>query len=222
VAVAAAAAGAATAAVQRRNSPTPGRTAALTGGQAGTSAAPQSEQAPHEARLSGAPFMQVSAARSHLGLTPDARVAPPAWEPRALIALARWEPGELRTTAGRVAGYAWAAPLTLVGLVVGAAADVRPLAREGVVVFERAAGLTGKALASRSFSATTLGHVVVARGRLTPARFAHELVHVRQAERLGPLLGPIYLGLLALYGYARHPMERAARHAGRRTRSSSV
>jgi hypothetical protein len=64
--------------------------------------------------------------------------------------------------------------------------------------------------------------VVVARGQPSAALLAHELVHTRQAERLGPFMAPVYLGLLARYGYLRHPMERAARRAGRRARGLPV
>lgn len=44
------------------------------------------------------------------------------------------------------------------------------------------------------------------------ARIRHELVHVRQARRLGPLYLPWYLLLYVRYGYESHPMEIEARH----------
>ncbi|MDP8931826.1 MAG: hypothetical protein M3O70_25470, partial [Actinomycetota bacterium] len=72
---------------------------------------------------------------------------------------------------------------------------------------------TGAVLRSRGFDAGAFGHVIVAAGDPHDHLLAHELVHVRQAERLGPLMAPVYLGLLAVYGYARHPLERAARRA---------
>lgn len=107
----------------------------------------------------------------------------------------------------------WAAPMTLVGLVVGAAAGVRPRRRDGVLLFAPARGLTGALIRRGGYAATGLGHVVVAVEEPSPALMAHELVHVRQAERLGPFLAPAYLALLAVHGYSRHPMERAARLA---------
>jgi hypothetical protein len=85
-----------------------------------------------------------------------------------------------------------------------------------VLLFAPARGVTGAILRLRGFAAITLGHVVVA--RVDPGRrlFAHELVHTRQAERLGPLFPPVYLALHAAYGYTRHPLERAARLGARR------
>ncbi len=56
-------------------------------------------------------------------------------------------------------------------------------------------------------SAITLGHSVLARttGDLERAR-AHELVHVRQYERWGPLFVPAYfLSSLAVWLQGRHP-----------------
>jgi hypothetical protein len=44
----------------------------------------------------------------------------------------------------------------------------------------------------------------------------HEALHVRQAERLGPLLFPVYVWLNAVYGYRDHPLERGARLGARR------
>jgi hypothetical protein len=53
--------------------------------------------------------------------------------------------------------------------------------------------------------------VVTTRSDPSPSLIAHELVHTRQAERFGVGFGPVYVGLLARYGYRQHPMERAAR-----------
>ena len=43
------------------------------------------------------------------------------------------------------------------------------------------------------YRAITFGHVVLAIDELDPATLEHELVHVRQYERWGPLLWPAYL-----------------------------
>ncbi|MDQ3453807.1 MAG: hypothetical protein M3493_14135 [Actinomycetota bacterium] len=104
----------------------------------------------------------------------------------------------------------WAAPVSLAGLLAGAAAGVRPQRRGGVLIFAGARGLTGWVLRSRGFSAGALGHVVVALDEPSERLLRHELVHVRQAERLGVLMAPVYLGLLAVYGYRAHPLEVAA------------
>ncbi|MEX0658399.1 MAG: hypothetical protein WD080_04640 [Egibacteraceae bacterium] len=167
--------------------------------------------------ITGAPVPLDRPFRPRLGSAPDARILPPRWEPLGLSALARWEPAPPRRAVARAAAYAWAAPLTAVGLLVGGLAGVRPRVREGVLLFADARGPAGAVLRSRGFSAGAIGHVVVALNDPSPRLFAHELAHVRQAERLGLGLAPLYLGLLAVYGYARHPLERAARVAARRT-----
>lgn len=143
-------------------------------------------------------------------------------EPDWVAALAAWVPDPPATPVGRVLARVWAGPVTLAGLLVGLLAGVRPEVRDGVIVFAPARGLVRWALRRRGFVATTLGHVVI--GRVCPgaALWAHELVHTRQAERLGPLMAPVYWGLLLRYGYARHPMERAARRAGRAVRLAAA
>lgn len=103
--------------------------------------------------------------------------------------------------------------MTLAGLIAGAGAGVAPRLRDGVVLFAPAGGITGAIVRRRGFAAAGLGHVVIAIEEPSPVLMAHELVHVRQAERLGPFMAPAYLGLLAVHGYQRHPMERAARLA---------
>lgn len=142
---------------------------------------------------------------------------PPAWEPAALTALASWQPPPPRRPATRAAAYAWAAPLTLAGLLAGGLTGVRPQVRDGVLLFARARGPAAALLRSRRFAAAAIGHVVIALDDPAPPLFAHELVHVRHAERLGVFSAALYLALLAVYGYARHPLERAARAAARRT-----
>jgi hypothetical protein len=64
------------------------------------------------------------------------------------------------------------------------------------------------------FAANAFGHVVLtARPDPSPTLLAHEAVHVRQAERLGIGLAPVYAILWARWGYRNHPLERAARRA---------
>lgn len=125
----------------------------------------------------------------------------------ALLTLARW---------------LWASPWTLLGLMIGGAALLGKggvQRRQGIVEFH------GPAIAwvlswprrGMHFSAMTLGHVVVGRSveALDTAR-EHELVHVRQYERWGPLFVPVYLICsLAIYfrggdPYRDNPFEREA------------
>lgn len=159
--------------------------------------------------------------RTPLGATADPRMVPPAWEPAPLTALARWEPAVPRHALGRAAAYAWAAPLTMAGLLAATLAGVRPRVREGAIVFPNARGPAGALLRGRRYRACAIGHVIIAVSDPGPRLLAHELVHVRHAERLGMLTPPLYLALLAVYGYARHPLERAARAAARRVAGSA-
>lgn len=140
-------------------------------------------------------------------------LVPPEREPAALARLAAWDPPAPATALGRAAARVWAAPMTLGGLAL-AAVTAGQWRREGdLLVVESVRGPVGRLFARRGFSAATLGHVVVAVRPPEPELLAHERSHTRQAERLGPLFGPLYLGLLAAYGYREHPLERAARRS---------
>ncbi|MFO8075473.1 MAG: hypothetical protein ACQETV_09415 [Actinomycetota bacterium] len=143
--------------------------------------------------------------------------AEPPWldrEPRALATLARWHPARPATATGRAAATLWAAPMSLGGLAVAAASPGRRTLVDGALVTTEARGPVAGLLARRGFRATTLGQAVLVRGVPSAPLLAHELSHVRQAERLGPAFAPLYLALLAVYGYRAHPLERAARSAG--------
>lgn len=142
-------------------------------------------------------------------------VVAPSWEPAPVTALAGWVPPPV-TGWGRALALGWAAPLTFAGWILAAASGVWPCRHGDVWIAAPAGGLFAARFARRGFVACTLGHVIVAAREPTDRLLAHERVHVRQAERLGPLMAPVYLGLLAVYGYARHPLERAARTGARR------
>ena len=101
--------------------------------------------------------------------------------------------------ASRLLRYLWAAPYTVLGLALGAVGvlfGATPRRYRGVV--EIYGGLIGRGLSrlpqALSFSAMTLGHVILAvdRSSLDALRM-HEHVHVRQYERWGPLFVPAYL-----------------------------
>lgn len=100
----------------------------------------------------------------------------------------------------RALAWLWAAPGTLMGLplvllarATGGGASVRGRTIEahgGLIlpVLER----LGR---GRTVDAMALGHVVLGRDEVTLAACrAHELVHVRQWERWGPLFLPLYFG----------------------------
>lgn len=144
----------------------------------------------------------------------------PPWEPEFLARLARWQPTRPATPAGRLAAAVWVAPMTMLGLAAAATTGT-PLRRtDDGWLATGIGGPVGAELRRRGFSATTLGQVILATGEPSDALLAHERMHVRQGERFGVVFGPLYVALLLVYGYRRHPLERAARLAGRAWTSS--
>ena len=101
--------------------------------------------------------------------------------------------GDLLPAARSLRGYLWAGPNSLVGLVGALTTRARPVRWRG-------------------FAAITLGHVIVTNRRASDRLLAHELEHVAQHERWGPLYYPAYL-LGSVLGYRRNPFERAASRA---------
>lgn len=158
--------------------------------------------------------------RGELSRPPAGTLLPPPEHASALSGrFARWAPARPATTAGRAAVMLWAAPLSLVGLVLGILGGGRPRwdPAYGCLVFEGTGGLSGRALEAVGAGANAIGHVVLSRHEHTPALLlAHEAAHVRQAERLGPLLLPLYVVWQARYGYRHNPVERGARHRAHR------
>jgi hypothetical protein len=109
----------------------------------------------------------------------------------------------------RALGFVWALPGTIVGSLLGATTLARPHVRDRVLVFEGARGF-GALHRRMGFSAITFGHVVIANRPLDEAHWAHELVHVRQWEIVGPLMLLAY-PLASIAGYRRNPFEASAR-----------
>jgi hypothetical protein len=92
--------------------------------------------------------------------------------------------------------YVWAAPTTAVGLACLALSAARPRVHHGVVegVGAGVGWWFDMVAPGREFAAVALGHVVLSRSaELLDEVRAHELVHVRQAERWGPLFLPAYV-----------------------------
>jgi hypothetical protein len=84
----------------------------------------------------------------------------------------------------------------------------------GILVASSVHAPARQLLAWSGAAAMTLGHVVLCKSDQPSARLLdHEAMHTRQAERLGPLLGPAYVVLTAWVGYRNNPFERAARKA---------
>jgi hypothetical protein len=119
----------------------------------------------------------------------------------------------------RLLGYLWAFPVTAIGLGLALLAvltggSIHP--RAGVL--EVTGGLAGWLLRGnrlwRGGAAMTLGHVVFARDAECLERSRpHEARHVRQFERWGPLLLPVYWIVCAWLWcsgrdpYLDHPLE---------------
>jgi hypothetical protein len=120
--------------------------------------------------------------------------------------------GDLLPAARSLWGYVWAGPNSLVGLAGALTTGRRPVRWRGVLLFEDAQGGLARFLRWRGFAAITLGHVIVANRPLSDGLLAHELEHVAQHERWGPLYYPAYL-LGSVLGYRRNPFERAAARA---------
>jgi cytochrome bd-type quinol oxidase subunit 2 len=103
--------------------------------------------------------------------------------------------------------YAWAAPTTALGLLIGALTLFTGGAverRDGCLEFHRAFARALLESPRLGASAITLGHVILGRDAAAlDANRAHEHVHVRQAEWLGPFFLPLY-GLAAVWAAMRH------------------
>ncbi|MGA2064875.1 MAG: hypothetical protein ABSG86_07900 [Thermoguttaceae bacterium] len=126
----------------------------------------------------------------------------------------------------RLLAMLWASPYTVLGLLlgtVGLSTGGRARIRGRVVEFY---GGGVKWLLQRFFfgggaMACTLGHTVLGQtdAALDISR-DHEMVHVRQFERWGPLMGPAYLGcslvlwLMRRRPYRDNPFERQAFEQG--------
>ena len=161
--------------------------------------------------------------RGDLVVPAAARVLPP-HRPAGPVGerLATWVPSRPTGRAGRTAAAVWAAPLTAVGLLVAALGGGarRWDVERGCLVVEVVGGPSAAALRAVGADANAIGQVVLARAPVAPeVLLDHEAVHVRQAERLGPLLFPAYVWLAARYGYRDHPLERAARAGARAART---
>lgn len=119
----------------------------------------------------------------------------------------------------RLIGYFWAVPVTAAGLVLAAIAFVSGGSLHGRAgVVEVTGGLIGRLLRGNRFwrggAAMTLGHVIIARDAECLERSRpHEMSHVRQFERWGPLLLPMYwltsawLRWRGRDAYLDHPLE---------------
>lgn len=98
-----------------------------------------------------------------------------------------------------------------IGHVVGLLSGARPVMRDGCFLYVSDRGLAHRILTERGYVAITFGHVIVFTHEPEPLLWRHEKAHVAQYDRYGFAFLPLYLLLLARYGYAAHPFERQAR-----------
>ncbi len=130
--------------------------------------------------------------------------------------------GLLVGAAVRLLAMLWASPYTFVGILIGLAGlctGGRARIRGRVIEFYGGGvkWLLHRFPSAQYTLALTLGHTILGQtdAALDISR-DHELVHVRQFERWGPLMGPAYLGcslVLWLMGrrpYRDNPFEREA------------
>jgi hypothetical protein len=115
----------------------------------------------------------------------------------------------------RLLAYVWASPNTLLGLLFGAFCFQDPRVEHGILIFDGPPRGFLRLLRKLKRSAITYGHVVLSNQPLDGWILRHELHHVWQYERLGPLYIPIYIVVWLFTGYGRHPFELAARYAER-------
>ena len=122
----------------------------------------------------------------------------------------------------RLLAIIWAAPYTLLGLTLGfmgVCTDGHARIRGRAVEFY--GGMVTwlvKRLPSGQFTlAVTLGHTVLGQSDASlDVAHDHEMIHVRQYERWGPLMGPMYLlcalvlWLVGAHPYRDNPFEREA------------
>jgi hypothetical protein len=113
----------------------------------------------------------------------------------------------------RALRYVWAGPWSLVGLLLSALFRKRYVTH-GVVLAE---GASWPRRLGWRYRAITFGHVVLSVDELDPRTMKHELEHVAQYEKWGPLFVPVYLfaslwvRLRGGHHYADNPFELAAR-----------
>lgn len=134
-------------------------------------------------------------------------------------AVASWIPQRPRTAVRRALSMGWAAPATVAGLLLAhvGRGDVIWDHDVGAWVATGVGGPSAIALRAAGMGANTVGHVVVCLSDAPSRRLLdHEAVHVRQFERLGPSMYPLYLWLSARHGYRNNPIEVAARRGAAR------
>lgn len=107
----------------------------------------------------------------------------------------------------RVLAFLWSAPWGIVGFLAAACLGEVSDETAGAIEFRPWAFLRRRFVA-RGWGAVTLGSSILYWvDSPDDGMRRHERRHVRQGLVLGPLFPIVYLVLLAIYGYERHPLE---------------
>ena len=114
----------------------------------------------------------------------------------------------------------WAGPMTVIGIAAALASLTMPRRSGPILVCRSSRGFARWFLLRRGYHAIALGHLVLMVEEASPDLLPHEMVHVRQGERWGPLFIPAYLAamlILRIRGrdpYHDNPFEVQARREG--------
>jgi hypothetical protein len=114
----------------------------------------------------------------------------------------------------------WAGPTTLLGIAAALTSLSVPRRAGPILLCRSSRGFARWFLLRRGYHAIALGHLVLMAEEASPDLLPHEMVHVRQSERWGPLFIPAYLAamlFLRLRGrnpYHDNPFEVEARREG--------
>lgn len=117
----------------------------------------------------------------------------------------------LRAVLLRISGRVWASPNTFLGLLLGGMGRAQLQHYHGTIEILLESGPVFRTCRRIGISAFTLGDCVLY--MVPPSRNlrVHEGRHSQQYWILGPFFLPVYFGLMAVYGYHKHPLEMDAR-----------
>ncbi len=116
-----------------------------------------------------------------------------------------------------LARYLWAGPTTFLGIIAALTSVSLPRVQGSILLCRSDRGFARRFLVDRGYCAITLGHLVLMSREAPADVLTHEMVHVRQSERLGPFFIPAYLCAMAITRlrgkdpYWDNPFEVAAR-----------
>lgn len=157
-----------------------------------------------------------------IGVTSNPHMVARLDEPMWARDLGAWVPNEPRGL-HKAFSYLWASPITLVGACLGMTNKGKFVVDNGVLQWRGINGWFANLLAKSNTDAITFGHTQLYRDEEpSDTLIRHEMVHTRQAERLGLAFGPLYWWCQLAFGYGRNPMEKAARRGARQDSGSPI